>query len=358
MKTLKITLLFLFTANLYFTISAQNVYIPDVALKNALLNNLAINTNGDTAIQVSEAVNYKGEISVCCGDSDLTGLEYFTSLTSLNINFFNNLTHLDLSKNAALTSLDCNGNQLISIDVSKNIYLTSLNCGGNQLTSLDVSKNKALYNLKCSTNQLTNLDLSKNYSLQSLDCSFNHLTSIDVSKNKVLVDLDCRNNNLSSLDLSEIYNINALNCIRNQLTSLNVKNGNNTKLLFFHADMNPNLNCIEVDSVAWAKAYWICDTTASFSTNCGYEGIQKISGENALTLYPNPVSNNFTIQIDNLKEAYTLEILNTTGQVVLNKRITNSIEQVDLSGQAVGVYFVKLQSVNNSIVKKIIKHNN
>jgi len=74
-------------------------------------------------------------------------------------------------------------------------------------------------------------------------------------------------------------------------------------------------------------------------------------------LYPNPASDKFTIQIDNLKEAYTLEILNTTGQVVLNKRITNSVEQVDLSGQAAGVYFVKLQSVNNSVVRKIVKQN-
>ena len=76
-----------------------------------------------------------------------------------------------------------------------------------------------------------------------------------------------------------------------------------------------------------------------------------------VTLYPNPASDKFTIQIDNLKEAYTLEILNTTGQVVLSKQLTNSIEQVDLSGQAAGVYFVKLQSVNNSIVRKIIKQN-
>ena len=74
-------------------------------------------------------------------------------------------------------------------------------------------------------------------------------------------------------------------------------------------------------------------------------------------LYPNPASDKFTIQIDNLKEAYTLEILNTTGQIVFSKQLTNSAEQIDLSSQVAGVYFVKLQSVNNSVVRKIIKQN-
>jgi len=35
--------------------------------------------------------------------------------------------------------------------------------------------------------------------------------------------------------------------------------------------------------------------------------------------------------------------------------ISNSVEQIDLSGQPAGVYFVKLQTGNNTVVKKIIK---
>jgi len=84
-------------------------------------------------------------------------------------------------------------------------------------------------------------------------------------------------------------------------------------------------------------------------------GINKLISNNSINIYPNPTSDKFTIQFNNLKEAYNLEILNTTGQVVLNKKITNSVEQVDLSGQAAGVYFVKLQSVNNTVVRKVIK---
>ena len=86
-------------------------------------------------------------------------------------------------------------------------------------------------------------------------------------------------------------------------------------------------------------------------------GINKLISNNSINIYPNPTSDKFTIQFNNLKESYNLEILNTTGQVVLNKKITNNVEQVDLSGQAAGVYFVKLQSRDKTIVKKVIKQN-
>jgi len=87
------------------------------------------------------------------------------------------------------------------------------------------------------------------------------------------------------------------------------------------------------------------------------DGIQKIIDDDNISIYPNPTNNKFSIEIDNRNESYNLEILNTIGQVVLNKKITNNVEQVDLSGQSAGVYFVKLQSGNNTIVKKVIKQN-
>ena len=68
-------------------------------------------------------------------------------------------------------------------------------------------------------------------------------------------------------------------------------------------------------------------------------------------------TNKITIKIDNQKESYTLEIKNAMGQSILNRKTTNRVEQVDLSGRAAGIYFVKLKTENNTIVKKIIKQN-
>ena len=75
----------------------QNVYIPDANFKSYLVNTTAINTNGDSEIQVSEASAFTGVI-ICPSQniSDLTGIEAFTALTLLNCGF-NQLTSLDVS---------------------------------------------------------------------------------------------------------------------------------------------------------------------------------------------------------------------------------------------------------------------
>src|ERR1051326_603036 len=116
---MKKVLLFFFIG-LTMAANAQNVYIPDANFKNYLLNNASINTNGDGEIQASEAAAFTGMIWVD-GDNiyDLTGIEAFTSLTSL-ICRSNYLTSLDVSSNTALKSLDCWNNQVSSLDVSAN----------------------------------------------------------------------------------------------------------------------------------------------------------------------------------------------------------------------------------------------
>ena len=127
--------------------------IPDAKFKAYLVGNKDINRNGDKEIQLREARNFNGAIE--CIDmniSDLTGIEAFTALTSLNCGF-NKLTSLDVSKNTALTYLGCSDNQLKSLDVSKNTALTYLGCSVNQLISLNVSKNTALTQLNCEDNQ-------------------------------------------------------------------------------------------------------------------------------------------------------------------------------------------------------------
>ena len=74
---------------------------------------------------------------------NLTGIEHFTNLSSLNCST-NGLTSLDVSKNLALIELRCSYNNLSSLNISKNLALTIFHCLGNNLSNLDVSKNTAL----------------------------------------------------------------------------------------------------------------------------------------------------------------------------------------------------------------------
>lgn len=160
--------------------------------------------------------------------SNLTGIEYFTALSSLWCGG-NQLTSLDVSKNTALKYFFCSKNQLTSLDVSKNTELMQLGCSSNHLTSIDISKNVALTSLECGSNQLTSLDISKNTVLTHLHCSNSRLTSLDLTKNTALTSLICENDQLTTLDVSINTALKYLYCSKNQLTSLDVSN--NTALI-------------------------------------------------------------------------------------------------------------------------------
>ena len=87
----------------------RNSYLDN--FKKYLVGNTDINTNGDKKIQVSEASAFNG--SIYCTNlniSNLKGIEAFSALTYLSC-CSNQLTSLDVSKNTALTDLDCGGNK-------------------------------------------------------------------------------------------------------------------------------------------------------------------------------------------------------------------------------------------------------
>ena len=338
---MKLPLLFLsvfLSANLF----GQDVYIPDANFKAYLVGNSAINTNGDTEIQVSEASAFTGTID-CSGQNiyDLTGVEAFTALTELYC-FNNQLSSLGVSSNSVLETLHCSGNQLPSLDIASNTALIFLNCQGNQIGSLDLSNTTALEAIYCGLNQLTSLDLSSNTSLTFLDCFGNQLTSLDVSNNTSLGLMGCGSNQLGSLDVSNNPVLTVLICQNNQLDCLNVKNGNNTYLISLLASGNPNLTCIEVDDVNYSTTNWTSiDAQTSFSMDCNNNGcscvpsFSSISAE-GLDAYTAPSGAVYTTE-----GVYADTILNAAG--------CDSIITINLS-----MNFTEIGELNNT-PKQIIK---
>lgn len=163
--------------------------------------------------------------------SDLSGIEYFVNLMSLDCKK-NNLTSLDVSNLTELTALTCNDNQLTKLDVSSLTMLSNLNCQNNQLTTLDVSQNAALWDLRCSNNQLTELNVAKNPKLQTLSCADNRLEALDIEKNTSLSTLYCNNNQLATLDVSKNTKLTKLYCHANRMSKLDVKNNLKLKALY------------------------------------------------------------------------------------------------------------------------------
>ncbi len=203
--------------------------------------------------------------AIYCNDrniSDLTGIEYFTSISSLDC-YNNQLISLDLSNNTALNDLTCTNNQLTSLNVTNNTVLTNLRCYKNHLTSLDVSDNTALEYLWCYENRLTSLDLSNNITLTSLYCSMNQLTSLDVANNTALTFLYCGYNQLTSLNVSNNTALNYLHCYKNQLTSLDVTNNTALEYLWCYENQLTNLD--------------VSNNTALTSLSCSRNKLTSIS---------------------------------------------------------------------------------
>ncbi|MBL7909865.1 MAG: T9SS type A sorting domain-containing protein [Bacteroidia bacterium] len=83
-------------------------------------------------------------------------------------------------------------------------------------------------------------------------------------------------------------------------------------------------------------------------------GIEENNLENSFNLYPNPTTNNITINV--LVPIDKLEILNVVGELLISK---NSLDEkyviIDLSGLPNGVYFIRSETEHGIVVKKVVK---
>lgn len=381
MKT-KLSLSTPFTSLLLFGfacgLNAQIVNIPDQNFKNALLNhNPVIDVNNDGEIQVSEA-QATIEIDVS-GKSiqDLTGIAAFVNIIKLDCEN-NQLTTLDLSQNISLLELICYNNslgslditqcgslvfleaaynQLTSLNVSQNINLKKLGVIGNFLTSLDVSQNINLQILDCKSNQLTVLDVSQNMDLTIIRCGDNQINILDVSNNTDLTQLNCDNNNIASLDLSQHGMLKFFTAHNNQLTFLDVRNGNNTDIVLFEVQDNPNLKCIFVDDANYSENNpdWIRDPASTYvetQAQCDALGKTDLAFQQ-IVVYPNPISNRFYISNPSNLQPEKVVVYDVLGNKVKTFRAGASV--YDISGLQKGLYFVKIKNNEKSLIRKILK---
>ena len=200
-------------------------YFPDENFGDYISENVDTNEDGNLSEEECLVVT-----ELCPTDmsiSDLTGIEYFPNLTTLDATD-NRLTVLDTSRNTALEQLIVTSNQLKTLDIHQNSSLKLLICKGNQLEELDLTGNSALETVDCSVNPLKELDVTKNLKLKGLSCIGNQLSELDVSRNTLLESLSCSENNLTELDVSANTNLDYLGFFENQLTELDISH--NTKL--------------------------------------------------------------------------------------------------------------------------------
>lgn len=315
------------------------VYIPDVIFKTALIRDSQINTNGDGDIEFAEAAAVTGYLNLdAWGISDLTGIEAFTSLTSLNLEH-NSLTTLDLSANTALRNLDC---------------------GLNQLTSLKV--NTGIVNLICYYNpQLVTLDLSPYTNLESFICPGVPLNELDLRNNTKLTSVEIGNTNITKLDLSTNVNLTSVYIYENpKLTAINLKNGHNTSITDFYGYSNRAVTCVQVDDVTYAKAHFVGLPAAAFSTTCfGPSSFAAATPDTTATsdsetiIYPNPSTDRMTIS--GTQEITDVSAYNQSSGETTPVPFNSSNREADISQLRSATYLIKVSTPQSVNIFRIVK---
>ncbi len=109
-------------------------------------------------------------------------------------------------------------------------------------------------------------------------------------------------------------------------------------------------------------AYIYFDFNEPVVTNTAINTIETITGitsqlsnNDGWNVYPNPSTGVlYIVNSSTLKETSQVQVLNAIGQVVLEETINSNYKYMDLSKLNNGVYFVKINSENNSIVKRVV----
>lgn len=249
-----------FTNSEYATVTVttldNTIHFADMVLARRLLEMTEpkIDADGDGKITFEEAAVVKElnlgfaekpESTVDCV-TDITGLEYFTSLETLSLKFNsvsdikpiegistlkvlilgeNPISSINLDKLGELTDLRLYGTNISEIDLSKTPKLESLYLQRTKVSKVDLtplqSLDQALLN-KCSN--LTELKASNLPSLTRLDAVEGNLTSFEISDCPSLRELHLNSNKLTSIKLTNLAMLMKLNVYDNQLTSIDVSN--------------------------------------------------------------------------------------------------------------------------------------
>ncbi len=201
--------------------------MPDDELRNYINENLA---GGLGVFTVEEAANYNKplDLSDCTGITSLKGLEFFTSLKTLDISYLSSLDTSTIPMLKSLTSLKAahlsmnpakfnfakSFPELQKLTVSYSEVegpwtfasekLTDLICDGCLLSSLDVSGCPELRQLVCSTNQLTSIDISGCSKIEELYVQYNsQLGKLDLTGiGSQLIGLNVAQTGISDLDVT------------------------------------------------------------------------------------------------------------------------------------------------------------
>lgn len=101
-----------------------------------------------------------------------------------------------------------------------------------------------------------------------------------------------------------------------------------------------------------------CNSSPSNTINITNVGLEDYNNYSSLVIYPNPTTGIFTVEIEDLKQSTTIELINGIGQTIHQSLIkecsSKCVHQIDLSNYSNGLYFIKIVYNNHIEYRKLV----
>jgi hypothetical protein len=131
-----------------------------------------------------------------------------------------------------------------------------------------------------------------------------------------------------------------------------------------YTDLTPPLGVVYylIEAIAPAacnpayKTGNMINSTLSNFINSNFAGIDEPTENSLFAVYPNPASNGFNIQTNELSgNNYSLQIINLLGEVVYSKnKINQQTQYIETNNLVDGLYFIQIKTDKSISSKKII----
>lgn len=313
-----------FTNSEYATVTVttldNTVHFTDMVLSRRLMEMTEpkIDADGDGKITFEEAAvvkelnlgfSEKPESSKDC-ITDITGLEYFTSLETLNLKYNTVSDAKPIEGISTLQVLILGENPISSINLDKLGELTDLRLYGTNISEIDLSKTPKLESLYLQRTKVSKVDLTPLQSLdQALINNCSNLSEIKASNLPSLTRLDAVKGNLTSFEISDCPSLRELHLNSNKLTSIKL---NNLAMLMLLNIYDNQLTSIDVSNLPFLMRLFVYDnqlTSIDLSANVMLREFR--ASNNPLTeVNLSTNASLVSLELENMSKMKTLNIKN------------------------------------------------
>lgn len=116
--------------------------------------------------------------------------------------------------------------------------------------------------------------------------------------------------------------------------------------------LTPGANVVTVTAVDNCGSSETCQMTVNYIDDLGLNDLNALE---SIVIYPNPVSEELTIDLNSLTDI-SVTVYDATGKLIFeNKNVSDSVLKLDMAAFAKGLYQIKITSNDLSVVRRISK---